>query len=401
MNRHRPEVADVFQSYGTHYLQGYANSTSAEQKRVLRAISTCRTAALGGHKKMCDHCAHELISYNSCRNRHCPKCQAAARAQWLEKRDKELLPTPYFHVIFTVPDKLSSLTLQNKRLVYSLLFRAVSQTLLSITQDPKHLGAQIGFLAILHTWGQNLHHHPHIHCVVPAGGISPDGTHWVHSRENFFLPVQVLSALFKKKLLAYLRTAYNNGKLDLYGRLEGLRDPHNWHSLLAAMEATDWVVYAKPPFGGPSQVLKYLARYTHRVAISNQRLLSLQNGKVTFQWKDYAHGNQQRQMTLDATEFIRRFLLHVFPSGLMHIRYYGFMANRVRQDKLALARKLLAEKTGPKTPGCETPVQQAPQTTQEQHSELCPACKQGRLVTVETIHPNPEAASRPPSFDTS
>jgi len=401
MNRHRPEVADVFRSYGAAFLDAYGDSASIQQKRVLKAISTCRTAALGGHKKLCDHCAHELIWYNSCRNRHCPKCQAATRAQWLENRDKELLPVPYFHVTFTVPDTLNPLALQNKRLFYGLLFRAMSQTMLTIARDPKHLGAQIGFLAVLHTWGQNLTDHPHIHCVVPTGGISPDGTRWIAGRENFFVPVRLLSAMFKKKLIAYLKTAYNNGKLDLYGRLENLRNPDDWRRLITAVKTAKWVVYAKPPFGGPGQVLKYLARYTHRVAISNQRLLSLHDGKVTFRFKDYAHGNRQRQMTLDAGEFIRRFLLHVFPSGFMHIRYYGFMANRVRQDKLALAGKLLTEKTGPKTPDCEPPLQQAPQTTPEQHSDLCPACKQGRLITVEAIHPDPEAASRPHSFDTS
>ena len=219
MNRHRPEVADVFQSYGAEYLQAYANSTSPGQKRVLRAISTCRTAALGGHKKICDHCGHELIWYNSCRNRHCPKCRAAARAQWLDNREAELLPVPYFHVIFTVPHTLNPLTLQNKRLIYNLLFRSLSETMLTIARDPKHLGAQIGFLAVLHSWGQNLLDHPHIHCVVPAGGISEDGTSWVDCRENFFLPLRVLSALFKNKLLAYLRTAYKKGRLDFYGRL--------------------------------------------------------------------------------------------------------------------------------------------------------------------------------------
>jgi hypothetical protein len=288
MNRHRPEVADVFQSYGAAYLDAYANCASVDQKRVLKAVSTCRSAALGGHKKICDHCGHELISYNSCRNRHCPKCQGAARARWLEARQTDLLNVPYFHVVFTVPETLGGLALQNKRLFYSLLFRAVSETVLTITRDPKHLGADVGFLAVLHTWGQNLGHHPHVHCVVPAGGISPDGTRWIACRENFFVPVQVLSALFKNKLIAYLRAAYKSGKLDLYGSLEPLRDRQNWHCLLAAVQAAKWVIYSKPPFGGPDQVLKYLARYTHRVAISNGRLISLENGKVTFRWKDYA-----------------------------------------------------------------------------------------------------------------
>jgi hypothetical protein len=401
MNRHRPEVADVFQSYGAGYLDVYGNSTSLEQKRVLKAVSTCRTAALGGHKKICDHCGHELISYNSCRNRHCPKCQGAARARWLDARQTDLLNVPYFHVVFTVPQTLGGLALQNKRLVYSLLFRAVSETVLTIARDPKHLGADVGFLAVLHTWGRNLLDHPHIHCVVPAGGISADGTRWIACREGFFVPVQVLSALFKNKFLAYLRAAYKSGKLDLYGSLEPLRDRENWHRLLAAVQAAKWVVYAKPPFGGPAQVLKYLARYTHRVAISNGRLISLEDGKVTFRWKDYAHGNRQRHMTLDATEFIRRFLLHVFPNGFVHIRYYGFMANRLRADKLALAGNLIAPNTTADCSHCDAVPDQIPKTDADSCSELCPVCKLGRLIVVRAIDPDPGFASFPVAFDTS
>jgi hypothetical protein len=401
MNRHRPEVADVFRSYGAAFLDAYADCASPEQKRVLKAVCACRTAALGGHKKICDHCGHELISYNSCRNRHCPKCQGAARARWLDARQTELLNVPYFHVVFTVPETLGGLALQNKRLVYSLLFRAVSQTLLTIARDPKHLGAEVGFLAVLHTWGQNMGHHPHIHCVIPAGGISPDGTRWIPCREGFFVPVRVLSRLFANKLVAYLRAAYKSGKLDLYGSLEPLRDPENWHSLIATVQAAKWVVYAKPPFGGPAQVLKYLARYTHRVAISNRRLISLQDGKVTFQWKDYAKGNRRGKMTLEAVEFIRRFLLHVFPNGFVHIRYYGFMANRLRADKLALATKLIARNTTTDPSHCDAGPDDAAKSDPQGCSELCPACKQGRLVVVEAINPDPASLSFPVTFDTS
>jgi hypothetical protein len=400
MRKHGPEVADVFRSHGDAYIEA-CGSTSTSQRRVLRAISVCRTAALGGHKRRCDHCGHEEISYNSCRDRHCPKCQAAARAHWLEAREKELLDLPYFHVVFTLPETIGPVALQNKEIVYGLLFRAVSETLLTIARDPKHLGADVGFLSVLHTWGQNLHLHPHIHCVVPAGGISPDGTRWISSRKNFFVPVRVLSRLFRGKFLAYLEKAYKSGRLGLHGKLEHLNSPTNWSDWIAALVVTDWVVYAKPPFGGPSLVLKYLARYTHRVAISNQRILSLEDGKVTFVWRDYAHGNCQKTMSLDAVEFIRRFLLHVLPTGFMHIRHYGFLANRGRKQKLALVRKLLAQRVGKPTLASETPAHKPLGTAQETHPDLCPACKQGRLVLIETLDPLGLAGFDPLRFNTS
>jgi hypothetical protein len=299
-------------------------------------------------------------------------------------------------VVFTVPAGLGPLALQNKRLVYGLFFRAVSETLLTIARDSKHLGADIGFLTVLHTWGQNLGHHPHIHCVVPAGGICADGSRWITSRETYLFSVRVLSALFRKKYMSYLGAAYKKDKLDLYGRLESLRDPENWHSLLADVNATPWVVYAKPPFGGSDQVLKYLARYTHRVAISNRRLISVGDGKVTFWYKDYKNGNRRRKMTMDAVEFTRRFLLHVLPTGFMRIRYYGFLANRVRGDKLALAKRLIG------MPGStETSDGEAPVSTQDHDRELCPACKEGRLVIVGAIDPDPGWTTHPPGFDTS
>ena len=335
MSGHRPEVADVFRKYGNDFLE--AHRACSEHRRVLRDLTQCRTQALGGHKYRCESCNHEKIVYNSCRNRHCPKCQAAARAEWLEQRRKDLLEVAYFHVVFTIPDELGPLALQNKKLLYGILFRAASETLLTLAKDPKHLGAQLGFLAVLHTWGQNLHLHPHLHCVVPGGGLSIDGQSWVSCKENFFLPVRVLSRLFRGKFLSYLDNAFANGEIRFFGKLERLAEASSWRRFLRHRRSSEWVVYSKPPFGGPEQVLKYLARYTHRVAISNQRIVSLEDGRVCFRYKDYARGNRQKMMTLQAKEFIRRFLLHVLPSGFMRIRYYGFLANRHRQEKLAEA----------------------------------------------------------------
>lgn len=401
MRVHRPEVADVFRSHGASYLEAWGSVTTSIQRRTLRAISVCRTAALGGHKRRCDQCGHEEISYNSCRDRHCPKCQGSARARWLEERERDLLPVPYFHVVFTLPEGISSVALQNKRLIYDLLFRAVSETLLTIARDPKHLGADLGFLALLHTWGQNLHHHSHIHCLVPGGGVSPDGSRWIPCQEGFLLPVRVLSRLFRRRFLHGLTLLHDSRDLILEGNLIPLRDPDRWYSLIRALKASDWVVYAKPPFGGPRQVLKYLARYTHRVAISNRRLISLTDGKVSFQWTDYAHGNRKRVMTLGAVEFIRRFLLHVLPPGFMHIRYYGFLANRVKETKLALARSLIPEmpavqatKHDVSAPGNEEPGRR-------DQPELCPVCKSGHLILVGTFHPESLHPITPAIFDTS
>jgi hypothetical protein len=400
-------VADVFASYGSSYQTAYG--TSAVQRQVLGDLAVCRSAALGGHKKQCEQCGHEEISYNSCRNRHCPKCQAACRAQWLEAKAADLLNVPYFHVVFTLPSAVGPLALQNKRVVYGVLFRAVSETLSTIARDPKHLGANIGFLTVLHTWGQNLHHHPHIHCVVPGGGIALDGSHWVTCRENFFLPVRVLSRLFRQKFLAYLSEAFNNGALHFHGRLETLAERRNWCRLLAKLGSSDWVVYAKPPFGGPTQVLKYLARYTHRVAISNRRLVSLENGKVTFRWKDYTQGNRSRTMTLDAAEFIRRFLLHSLPKGFQRIRQYGFLANRVRQEKLSLCRELLSDSNEGAMSGDVIAVENMgndvePRQEATVTDEACPACQKGRMVVVEVIIPDGRGRQELPTpqpFDTS
>ena len=388
MTEHRLEVADVFREYGSAYLEAYGHATTLEQKRVMKNIVACRTAALGGHKLQCDHCDHDKISYNSCRNRHCPKCQAAATARWLEAKETDLLPVPYFHVVFTLPDKLRPVALQNKRAIYDMLFRAASETLLQISRDPKHLGAGIGFLAVLHTWGQNLLDHPHLHCVIPGGGIALDGSRWVSCRKEFFLPIRVLSCLFRGKFMAYLKAAFETGTLEFHGKCQDLADPSNWRALVSALWESRWVVYAKAPFGGPQQVLKYLARYTHRVAISNRRLLTLADGKVTFQWKDYRNGNHHKTMTLEAVEFIRRFLLHVLPKGFVRIRQYGFLANPVKSEKLVLCRKLLgqAQKIATATPQS---AQQAKTT------DTCPVCRKGRMIIVAIIEP------QSPVFDTS
>ena len=386
----RLEVAEVFRQYAEEYLEKYG--ASPEQRRVLRDIQICRTAALGGHVEQCDLCGHQKIAYNSCRNRHCPKCQGPARARWMRAREAELLPVPYFHVVFTLPETLGPLALQNKTVVYDVLFRAVGETLLEVAANPKRLGARIGFLAVLHTWGQNLMHHPHLHCVVPAGGLSKDGASWVPGREDFFLPVRVLSRVFRGKFIAFLKQAIDCGELEYHGSLAPLADPAMMKHLLDQAVRHDWVVYAKRPFGGPEAVLKYLARYTHRVAISNRRLLHMENGKVSFSWKDYAHGNEQRTMTLEATEFIRRFLLHVLPSHFVKIRYYGFMANRHRTENLARCRELLGK---PATARGENQVDLPLPTTEsagEMPKILCPVCQTGHMHIIAQL----DRQRRPP-----
>ena len=382
MSEHRPEVADVIESDGARYLERYR--PSKEQFRVLNAVTQCRTASLGGCRKRCEQCGHEVTVYRSCRNRHCPKCQGAARAAWLQAREREVLDVEYFHVVFTLPHELAPLALQNRRAVYGMLFRAASETLLTIARDPKHLGAEIGCLALLHTWGQNLLAHPHLHCVVPGGGLSSGGERWVSGRDGFFLPVRVLGRMFRGKFLALLLRAFEKQQLEFHGRLLDLHHPKAWECWLEPLRNKHWVVYAKPPFGGPTQVLKYLARYTHRVAISNQRILSSQGGKVSFTWKDYAHGNRKRIMTLDSVEFLRRFLLHVLPKGFMRIRYYGFLANRYRAEKLALARRLISHQNT-SSENDNAPVEPSyPQSPGDSTNDfdICPRCKKGRLVVI-------------------
>ena len=335
------EVADVFRRHGEAFRQARAGHLGRVERRVMGAITACRTAALGGHVEQCDDCGATRIAYNSCRNRHCPKCQGLARAEWLAHRQAELLPVPYFHVVFTLPTLAGQIAFQNKATVYTILFRTAAETLTTIAADPRHLGAQIGVTAVLHTWGQTLQHHPHIHCVVPGGGPSLDGTRWIACRPGFFLPVRVLSRLFRRLFLQNLQDAFETGKLRFFGNLAGLAEPTAFATGLDQLRRIEWVVYAKPPFGGPEQVLAYLGRYTHRVAIANSRLISLSDGKVRFTWKDYRQDGKAKLMTLDANEFIRRFLLHALPDGFHRIRYYGFFANGQRGDNLTLCRRLL------------------------------------------------------------
>jgi predicted RNA-binding Zn-ribbon protein involved in translation (DUF1610 family) len=342
MTRPTLEVADILRRQGDHFLDHYRSSFGFQQLKAFRAILRCRTAALGGHRDVCPGCGHQAISYNSCRNRHCPKCQTQARERWLAARQQELLATNYFHVVFTGPHKLNALALENQARFYNLLFSASTETLLQIAVDPKHLGAQIGVLSILHTWGQNLLLHPHIHCVIPAGGLSPDHQRWVDTRYSFFLPVMVLSRVFRGKFIAGLKRLRQRGKLRCEGPTAALADPKQFAQLLRRLHRQDWVVYAKQAFGGPTQVLRYLGRYTHRVAISNHRLLAFDGEHVTFRWKDYAHGSKQRTMTLAAPEFLRRFFLHVLPRGFVRIRHFGYLSNRFRNKRLPLCRRLLA-----------------------------------------------------------
>jgi Putative transposase/Transposase zinc-binding domain len=342
MNRPSLEMADIVRSAGRNFIERNRSWLNRLHLKVLTAIERCRTAALGGHLDECGHCGHRVISFNSCRNRHCPKCQANARDHWLEARQRELLPTRYVHVVFTLPHELAPLALQNKRVVYDLLFRLSAQTLLEIARDPKHLGANIGFFSVLHTWNQKLQHHPHIHCVVPAGGLSPDHTQWIRSQQNFFLPIDVLRTVFRGKFTEALKEAFAQGQLRFRGSLQPLGRPRVFAQLIRLTFRKKWVVYAKPPFGGPEHALRYLGRYTHRVAISNHRLLSLANDQVTFRWRDSAHKNKQRLMTLPVAEFLRRFLLHVLPPGFVRIRYFGFLSTRNRSTLLPLCSRLLA-----------------------------------------------------------
>jgi hypothetical protein len=381
------ELGDIFRLHGPAYLTRFGASLSREQKQALRAIAACRTAALGGYVEQCDQCGYQKISYCSCRNRHCPKCHGQARARWLEQRAAELLPVEYFHVVFTVPQLLAPLALQNQRLVYGMLFRAAAETLLQIAADPRHLGARLGFLAVLHTWGQNLHHHPHLHCVVPGGGIAPDRNRWIACRRQFLFPVKVLSRLFRAKFVAYLKTAFREGKLGCHGELQSLGETWNFAEWLKRLAATEWVVYAKPPFGGPRQVLKYLARYTHRVAISNQRLVSLENGRVTFRWKNYARAGEPATMTLPAEEFMRRFLLHVLPSGFVKVRHFGFLANRGRRDNVRLCRQLLAASST--TPPGLVPHDSSANESAADTVERCPRCQVGSMRILEILLPQP------------
>lgn len=349
---HRPplEVADLIRAAGPNFAERNQRWLTCGHQKVMTAIERCRTAALGGHIDECTRCGHRVISYNSCRNRHCPKCQGNARARWLADRYKQLLPTPYVHVVFTLPHLLAPLALQNKKALYSLLFRASAETLLEVARDPKHLGADIGFFSVLHTWNQKLEHHPHVHCVVPAGGLSPDRTRWIRPRYCFFLPVKVLGRVFRGKFVARLQRAFRQGQLAFRGQLQFLAHPKAFASWIRQLFRDDWVVYCKRPFGGPEHVVRYLGAYTHRVAISNHRLVALQDGQVTFRWRDSAHKNKRRLMSLALDEFLRRFLLHTLPQAFVRIRHYGFLANRKRAGLLPLCFHLLGSVSDPATP---------------------------------------------------
>jgi hypothetical protein len=395
MSAPEPDVAQILRRFGDRYRQRYGG-LSREQARVVTALTSCRTAALGGHVEACDACGHRQIAYNSCRNRHCPKCQAAATARWLERERTYLLPVPYSHVVFTLPHALAPLALQNPRVAYGILFRAACRTLLEIALDERHLGARIGFVAILHTWGQALLHHPHLHCLVPAGGLAPDGSRWISSRARFFLPVDVLGALFRGKYLALLKQAFEKGKLVFHGQLASLAEPAAFAALLRDVRQQKWVVYAKPPFGGPDLVLKYLARYTHRIAIANSRLVAVNDSTVTFTWKDYSQESRSGTMELSGCEFVRRFLLHALPKGFVRIRRYGILANAHREDCLARCRALLGmEIPGPEalTPNPDDRLETDPPAGSHSH---CPACQTGNMRVIDWIPPEPCTAARAP-----
>jgi hypothetical protein len=399
MARPTLEVADIFRRFGEAYRTAVGSALSTAQRRVMTAIERCRTAALGGHLERCDACAHERPVYNSCRNRHCPKCQSLARARWVARREAELLDTPYFHVVFTLPDTVAALALRNKRVVYNLLFRATADTLRTIALDPRHLGAHIGFFAVLHTWGQQLVHHPHLHCVIPGGGLSPDGTRWIACRPNFFLPVRVLARRFRRVFLDMLQASFDAGELQCGGSLAHLRDRCAFGRYLAATRRTDWIVYAKPPFGGPRQVLDYVGRYTHRVAISNNRLVAIDGSDVTFRYRDYRAHGADKTLTLAADEFIRRFLLHVLPDGLQRIRYFGFLGNRDRQSSLAHCRTLLgmAPIAAGDVPSADSRDDHA--ALLHASERVCPHCHTATMRVVESL---PRLApGRMPRADTS
>ncbi len=377
MSRPPLEVADLIRTAGAAFLERNRHWLSWKHVKVLLAIARCRTAALGGHLDQCTRCGYRAaISYNSCRNRHCPKCQTAARERWIAARQRELLPTRYVHVVFTLPHRLAPLASQNRKVLYDLLFRASAETLLEVARDPRHLGAEIGFFTVLHTWSQKLGLHPHVHCVIPTGGLSLDHTHWVQSRDRFFLSIHVLRRVFRGKFVAGLRQAFQEGQLNFHGDLTCLAQPNIFAAWLRPLFRKDWVVYSKPPFGGPEHVLQYLGRYTHRVAISNHRLVSCSNQTVTFRWRDFAHNNEQKLMTLSLDEFLRRFLLHVLPKGFVRIRNFGFLANRRRGTLLSLCFHLLGSL--PQTEEAQSTVNGA------NNLRRCPKCG-GPMMVIERL----------------
>jgi hypothetical protein len=373
------EVADIFRDHGPAWRVANAGHVSLGQKKVMAAIESCRTAALGGHVARCDDCAHEVIAYNSCRNRHCPKCQGGAAKEWFAKREAELLPTPYYHVVFTLPPRIAEIAYQNKNVLYDLLFKASAETMTTIAADPKHLGARIGITSVLHTWGSALTHHPHVHMIVPGGGLSLDGKRWVRCRPGFFLPVRVLSRLFRRLFLEKLMAAHAGGRLQFFGAQVNLLKRDAFVAFLAPSRKVEWVVYSKRPFGGPEAVLAYLARYTHRVAISNSRLLACDAASVAFRYKDYGLA-RQKVMRLATDEFIRRFLVHVLPTGFHRIRHYGLFATGARAQNIARARELLAAPTAPEhgVPPSDSDPAEPPNLVRS-----CPCC--GGRMTVSEI----------------
>jgi Putative transposase/Transposase zinc-binding domain len=386
-------MADVLRRHGDAYRLAHAGHLGRVERRVMGAIVACRTAALGGHVEACDDCGLERIAYNSCRNRHCPKCQGAARVHWLATRQAELLPVPYFHVVFTLPAPIAAIAFQNKALVYAILFAASAQAMATLASNPRRLGARIGGLAVLHTWGQTLTHHPHVHCIVPGGGLSSDGTRWVRGRPTFFLAVKPLAKLFRRLFLERLRQAFDTGALRFFGDLAALAEPAKFDALMAEMRAAVWVVYAKKPFGGPAQALAYLGRYTHRVAIANSRLVAIEDNHVAFTWKDYRQDGAVKIMKLAPDEFIRRLLLHTLPDGFHRIRYFGFLANACRAEKLALCRSALAQQMErPESPAADT----APAVASV-HPFACPEC--GGLMRIRRwLSRAAEPSPQPPPF---
>src|SRR5215469_15113819 len=386
MNRPPLEVADIVRAAGHSFVERSRKWINGQHEKVLSAITRCRTAALGGHRDQCSACGHTAISYNSCRNRHCPRCQGNARLRWLASREGELLPTRYVHAVFTLPRELAPLTMQNKKVIFNLLFHASAETLLEVAHDPRHLGAEIGFFSVLHTWNQRLQFHPHVHCVVPAGGLAPDHSRWIACRPSYFLPKKVLSLVFRGKFVAGLKRAFREGTLQFHGQLAALAQPPAFAAWLRPLFRHHWVVYAKPPFGGPEHVLRYLGAYTHRVAISNSRLIALKDGNVRFRWRDSAHGNRKRIMELSAHEFLRRFLLHLLPPGFVRIRNFGFLANRQRSHLLPLCLRLLH--AAPKPPPSSL--------TTKQSFWACPHCG-GAMQIIERVWPTQIALRSPPT----
>ena len=397
MPRPRLEVADIFRAHGAIYRRDHAGHLNLPQLKVMSAIENCRTAALGGHVSACTNCDHQHVAYNSCRNRHCPKCQGVSARDWMQARMEDLLPVEYFHVVFTLPSQIADIAYQNKATVYGLLFKASAETLLTIAADPKHLGAKIGMTSLLHTWGSAMTHHPHVHVIVPGGGLSPNNTKWVACRSGFFLPVKVLSRLFRRLFLEGMASLHKAGKLKFFGDLVGLADPDAFAVHLAPLRKIEWVVYAKPPFGGPEAVLTYLSRYTHRVAISNHRLVSADADTVAFRWKDYRikRGDRVKVMRLPTDEFIRRFLIHVLPSGFHRIRHTGFLANGIRRDRIEKIRGLLDAEPEPDQPPSETKTDEPVDPNSHQP---CPKCG-GAMIVIETFLRGQSPKSRAPPWE--